>query len=115
MENKMITSDSVHETHEEYMARRRNEEPKRNLDLFLETEDIVERPSHYTRYPIQPINFIMRNGMEFWRGNIIKYATRAGYKTYDDHTESESEITDLKKVIRYAEMRINQLNGKVEL
>jgi hypothetical protein len=27
----------------------------------------------------------------------------------------ESEITDLRKVIRYAEMRINQLEGKVEL
>jgi len=53
--------------------------------------------------------------MEFWRGNIIKYASRAGFKDYPDADPVESEITDLRKVIRYAEMRINQLQGKVEL
>jgi hypothetical protein len=57
----------------------------------------------------------MRNGFEFWRGNIVKYACRAGYKTYDGMDAVESEITDLKKVIRYAEMRINQLKGEVNL
>ena len=29
--------------------------------------------------------------------------------------QKESEITDLNKVIRYAEMRINQINGADEL
>jgi len=29
--------------------------------------------------------------------------------------EQESEITDLNKVIRYAEMRINQIKGADEL
>ena len=74
--------------------------------------DIVNRPNHYARWKIEPIEFIMRNGIEFWRGNIIKYATRAGFKQYEDMTETESEITDLRKVIRYAEMRINQLQGE---
>tara|TARA_R110000803_G_scaffold167437_2_gene230702 strand:+ start:399 stop:752 length:354 start_codon:yes stop_codon:yes gene_type:complete len=78
-------------------------------------EDIVENPSHYAKWSIQPISFIMRNGFEYWRGNIVKYATRAGFKTYDDMSVSESEIVDLQKVIRYAEMRINQLKGRVEL
>jgi hypothetical protein len=77
--------------------------------------DIIAKPSHYTRWYIEPITFIMRNGMEFWRGNIIKYACRAGFKIYDGMDAVESEITDLRKVIRYAEMRINQLNGEVEL
>jgi hypothetical protein len=77
--------------------------------------DIIAKPSHYTRWVIEPITFIMRNGMEFWRGNIIKYACRAGFKIYDGMDAVESEITDLRKVIRYAEMRINQLNGEVEL
>lgn len=78
-------------------------------------EDIVHEPDHYSRWPIEPITFIMRNGFEFWRGNIIKYASRAGYKIYDGKDQEQSEITDLQKVIRYAEMRINQINGETKL
>ena len=80
-----------------------DEEPK---------DDIVRRPAHYTRYAIEPIEFIMRNGLRFEIGNIVKYACRAGFKLYPGKDEIESEITDLEKVRRYAEMRINQLKGK---
>jgi len=76
------------------------------------TSDIVNKPKHYTKFEIEPIEFIMKNKIEFWRGNIIKYAARAGAKKYDQMTEKQSEITDLHKVIRYAEMRINQLSNK---
>ena len=76
---------------------------------------VVEEPGHYTRWKIEPITYIMQNGMDFWRGNIIKYASRAGFKNYPGADVVKSEITDLRKVIRYAEMRINQLNGKVPL
>lgn len=78
-------------------------------------EEIIEKPFHYARYAIEPITYIMRNGMEFWRGNIIKYASRAGHKAYPGMDETQSEITDLKKVIRYCEMRINQLEGETVL
>ena len=78
-------------------------------------DDIIKQPSHYTQYAIEPKNYIIRNGMEFWRGNIIKYASRAGKKLYPECDQYESEILDLKKVIRYAEMRINQLNGEYDL
>jgi hypothetical protein len=76
---------------------------------------IVNRPAHYTKWAIEPITFIMRNKMEFWRGNIIKYGARAGSKMYDGLDAVESEIADLEKVRRYAEMRINELNGEIEL
>ncbi len=89
-----------------YMSRRMQEEIEK---------DLVKCPDHYSRWKIEPITYIMRNGMEFWRGNIIKYASRAGYKSYPGMDKSESEITDLRKVIRYAEMRINQLKGEVDL
>ena len=79
------------------------------------TEDIVQEPSHYARWKIEPITYIMRNGFEFWRGNLIKYSSRAGYKLYGGKTQVESEIIDLEKVIRYANMRINQLNGEEKL
>ena len=77
--------------------------------------DLVNRPSHYCHYAIEPIEFIMHNGIDFPTGNIIKYAVRAGYKNYHGQTSQESAITDLKKVIRYAQMRINLIEGKEEL
>lgn len=75
-------------------------------------DDIVVKPAHYTQYEIEPITFIMKNGFDFWRGNIIKYASRAGSKLYDGMDAVDSEITDLEKVRRYAEMRISQLKGE---
>lgn len=84
--------------------------------VFSEMEDdLVHEPDHYSRWPIEPITFIMRNGFEFWRGNLVKYAARAGYKIYDGKSQEDSEITDLEKVIRYAEMRINQIKGETKL
>lgn len=80
-----------------------------------EDEDLVEQPSHYAQYFIEPITYIERNGFSFWRGNIIKYASRAGSKIYPGKTDNESEILDLQKVIRYAQIRINLLNGETKL
>lgn len=74
--------------------------------------DIIKEPDHYARWAIEPATFIMRNHFEFWRGNIIKYASRAGYKKYDNKDMRQSEITDLQKIIRYAEMRIEQLEAE---
>jgi Protein of unknwon function (DUF3310) len=68
-------------------------------------ENIVVRPAHYTQYEIEPITFIMKNRLSFETGNMVKYAVRAGSKVYDGLDKLQSEITDLKKVIRYAEMR----------
>ncbi len=83
--------------------------------LAEHTADIVNEPKHYARWVIEPITYTMRNGFEFWRGNIVKYASRAGYKMYEGKTQVESEIIDLEKVIRYSQMRINQLNGEEKL
>lgn len=76
------------------------------------TNNIIERPSHYTHYATEPVQFIMENNLPFWMGNVVKYALRAGYKRYPDKSASESEVLDLRKVIRYCEMRINQIEGR---
>lgn len=86
-----------------------------NIDPDDKAEDVVNKPSHYTRYQIEPVTFVMRNDLPFHVGNIVKYAVRAGHKLYQNQTSVESEITDLRKAIRYAEMRINLLNGEMEL
>ena len=75
-------------------------------------EDIIKEPSHYTRYAIEPVTFIMQNGFTFEIGNIIKYASRAGHKLDEGMDDIETEITDLEKIKRYAEMRNNVLEGK---
>ena len=89
--------------------------PSSTPDIEPPSDDIaaiVRRPSHYAKFTIEPVTFIMVNGFGFAIGNIIKYAARAGSKVYDGMDAVQSEITDLEKVRRYAEMRINQLRGK---
>ncbi len=75
-------------------------------------EEVIRRPSNYANGPHEPMVFTMQNGMEFWGGNVIKYVSRAGSKLYDGQDKVQSEITDLKKAMRYCEMRINLLEGK---
>ena len=75
-------------------------------------EEIVVKPSHYTQFEIEPVEFIMKNRLSFEVGNMVKYACRAGSKLYPGQDETQSRITDLRKVIRYAEMEINRLTGE---
>ena len=77
--------------------------------------DPVHKPYHYTRYKLEPVDFILRNNLEFWRGNIIKYVMRAGYKRVGGLTPAEAEIEDLEKAKRYLDMRINLIRGETEL
>lgn len=74
--------------------------------------NMVVKPSHYTAWNVEPVEFILRNDMEFWRGNVVKYVMRCGNKLYDGMDKSQSEITDLEKAKRYIDMRINVLRGK---
>ncbi len=78
-------------------------------------DNIVNEPAHYTQYEIEPIEFIMRNNLTFEIGNVVKYALRAGSKDYPGMTTEMSAITDLKKAIRYAEMKINLIRGEDKL
>jgi len=72
----------------------------------VEKGDSVVKPAHYTKWKIEPINFIMRNSMPFWMGNVVKYCMRA---------DDKNGIEDLRKAIRYIEFRIRQLEGEVEI
>lgn len=72
------------------------------LPVYEEDDNII-RPAHYTQFEIEPGEFIMRNNLPFWQGNIIKYVMRS---------EMKNGLEDLKKARRYLDMRINQLEGK---
>tara|TARA_R110000751_G_scaffold182898_3_gene289708 strand:+ start:363 stop:665 length:303 start_codon:yes stop_codon:yes gene_type:complete len=92
-----------------------NDEREYTIDRPCDTEgevDVVTRPKHYTQFEIEPVTFVMKNDLPFWLGNVIKYGCRAGSKQYDGMSMKESEAQDIKKLIRYAGMRLNQLSGR---
>ena len=72
----------------------------------------MDKPNHYKSLAIQPVEYTMANHYEFWRGNIIKYASRAGFKLYPDKDQKESELIDLRKAIECCELRIRYLEEK---
>ena len=57
---------------------------------------------HYSRFKIEPIEFIEANGIGFSAGNVIKYVCR-----YD----AKDGIKDLKKAAHYLEMMIARLEA----
>jgi hypothetical protein len=56
--------------------------------------------SHYKDLPIQPSEFIRKNGLGWYEGNIIKYTCR--YK-------QKNGAEDIRKVIHYAELLLEEL------
>lgn len=68
--------------------------------------DVVNHPSHYTDGKIEVISFIEDKGLNFHRGNAVKYISRAGKK---DQTK---EIEDLEKAIWYLQREIKRLKGE---
>ena len=57
----------------------------------------------------------MRNEFSYWRGAIIKYACRAGFKLAPGKTKIQSEIDDIDKIIEYCEFRKQQPLGQTFL
>lgn len=74
--------------------------------LVVQTEEI-KRPSYYERFEIEPVTFIMMNNLPFWAGNVVKYICRAPYK-------HKTEEEDIKKAIRYCEMRLEEIRRRKE-
>ena len=59
---------------------------------------------HYKNFHIQPYEFISKNNLSFFQGNVVKYVCRYLNK---------SGIQDLDKIIRYCELEILKLkDGK---
>ena len=61
--------------------------------------DEVNNPSHYIDMVIPPSDFIYDNKLDFFTGNAIKYLCRANKK---------NGLVDLRKAIKYIEMRIEK-------
>lgn len=76
--------------------------------------DPVNHPSHYTDGKIEVIDFINDKKMNFNRGNVIKYVSRAGKKASKALDDKKKEIQDLEKAKFYLEDEIKRLKQEVE-
>ena len=59
--------------------------------------------NHYKTFRIQPYEFISKNDLSFFQGNVIKYVCR--YK-------NKSGIEDLEKIKHYCDLEIKKLKDK---
>lgn len=65
--------------------------------------DVVNHPAHYTDGKIEVIDFIEGKGLNFHRGNAVKYIVRAGKK------DPGKEVEDLQKAVWYLNREIERL------
>ena len=72
------------------------------------TNDPVSHPSHYTDGKIEVIDFIQDKHLDFARGNVVKYISRAGKK------DKSKELEDLKKARQYCDFAIRELEQETE-
>ena len=69
-------------------------------------DDNVNHPAYYTDGKIEVSDFIADKNLNFFRGNVVKYVTRAGKK------DPSKEVEDLKKAQWYINREIERVEGK---
>lgn len=67
--------------------------------------DVQVGGGHYKNFPIQPIEYITKNGLGFCEGNVVKYISR---------WESKGGIQDLEKVKHYVDLLIEMKGLEVQ-
>ena len=98
------------ESHEQFMARKIKQDKKEYQELMKGTyeyeygkaTDEQVGGSHYKDCAIQPIDYIVKNKLDFLEGNVVKYITR--------HKEKDGP-EDIKKVIHYAQLILELTYG----
>lgn len=68
----------------------------------LAPKDNVYHPPHYSRFEMEPIEFIATNNLPWWLANVIKYTLRF---------DAKDGLQDLYKARSYLDMKIRQLEG----
>lgn len=68
--------------------------------------DPVNHPAHYTRGGVEVLDAIEAWGLNYYRGNVVKYVVRAGHKSAD------TEIEDLQKAAFCLDREIKRLQRR---
>ena len=53
--------------------------------------------NHYTKFKIQPYEFISKNNLSFFQGNVVKYVWRY---------QRKGGAEDLKKIVHYCQLEM---------
>ena len=61
--------------------------------------------NHYKNFKIQPYEFISKNNLSFFQGNVVKYVCRYLFK---------NKIEDLEKIKHYCDLEILKLKDVKE-
>ena len=61
--------------------------------------DNIKNPPHYANHKIEPIDYIIANGLTYCEGNVVKYISRWRRK---------GGMEDLKKAKQYIDFIINK-------
>ena len=72
-------------------------------DRYREEPSSVDRPTHYTAYEIEPIDYINKNNMGYNEGNVIKYISRHRMK---------NKAEDVRKAMKYCEFILRYEYGE---
>ena len=68
----------------------------------MKSTDYQIAGSHYQKLKMQPVEYILANGLEFCEGNIVKYISR---------WRDKGGVEDLRKIKQYCDFLIeNELN-----
>lgn len=80
-------------------------EAKEFKSVGLSPADPVGNPLHYTSGKIEVWDFIVDQGFNYLRGNIVKYIARAGKK------DKNTELQDLEKALAYLQREIKRVKS----
>ena len=56
--------------------------------------------SHYKNFVIQPYEFISKNNLSFFQGNVVKYVCRY---------QRKGGAEDIKKIIHYCQLELKKM------
>ena len=56
--------------------------------------------NHSTKFPIQPYEFISKNNLSFFQGNVVKYVCRY---------QRKGGAEDIKKIIHYCQLELKKM------
>ena len=76
-----------------------------NKNIFDEAfpQDKQIGGSHYKSFHIQPYEFISKNNLSFFQGNVVKYVCRY---------LSKNGVEDLQKIIHYCQLEILKIQDE---
>jgi hypothetical protein len=80
--------------------------PGQSAFVFPKPADPLDKQvggDHYKRFPIQPVEYIRKNELGWYEGNIVKYVTRHKFK---------NGRQDIEKLIHMAECILKEYDDE---